>query len=119
MFSLQTHIRGKGDKIVRVQNYMRLSNEGETVYLSNGQVHTENGTLASPLPSWLSGELAKADSKALAAVGFQNWNKPKRGRPVGSFKKAKVEPPAPNPTEPVGESELEGGDPVLGPTPAE
>lgn len=94
-FSLQTHVRN-GEKIVRVRPYVRLSRgSGEPVlYLQDGGVYTESGARADPLPPWFAEELKKVDSKVLQAVGFDNWDKPKRGRPKGSGKKDKEGEPS-------------------------
>lgn len=82
-FSLQTHER-RGDKIVRVRPYLRISHRGGPIlYLQEGHVYTESGERADPLPDWFLEELKRIDSKALVAVGFPaSGEVKKRGRPT-------------------------------------
>src|SRR5690242_8218616 len=56
--------------ITKVEPYICLAAHGMRLYLKNGKVWSEKGTLADPIPEWLWWEAKKCTPAALQSVGF-------------------------------------------------
>lgn len=57
-------------QLTRVTPYVRLTSEGQVVYLKLGKVVYEDGTLVTKMPAWFEAEFAKLSPQALAECGF-------------------------------------------------
>lgn len=72
-FSLQTHKpRAAKGQPRAVEPYLRLSREGQIVFLQNGEIWSEGGQRIADddLPEWFDEELAKCNIEVLHEVGF-------------------------------------------------
>jgi len=67
-------------KLVRFQPFLRMTKDGQDVYIQNGQVYAGGAERLNNLPDWFQDELKKQNPEALDQVGWTEHRKV--GRPA-------------------------------------
>lgn len=71
-------------KLVSNNPFLRLTKDGQEIYIQGGQVYSPGTERLNTLPDWFEEEMKKQDKKALDEVGWEEHRKV--GRPVSKEK---------------------------------